>query len=437
MSQHHLRSFLRSARIWMTVLLSGLPLAALLAGCGEEKPAAPAAALPKVVVAEAKMTRVPRQASFNGILAAKETVEVRARVSGYLAERLFEEGAIVTPGQVLYKLDDRDLKAALDTAKANTAKAKANWKNADTTKDRMVTLADKGAVSLQMRDNSVAQADEALAAYQAAQADEEKASINLGYATIISPINGYISRSAVDVGSYVDAGGATLMATIYKIDPIRAEFSITDGEYARMKKALDEPGSPARQPAVFTLELGDDRILYKYPGTLEMDDPVIDSKTNTLGVRAEFPNPDHALRPGMYVNVIATDGEQEVLVVPEVAVVDQTTSKAVYTVDTQNILAVVPVIVGALVGDQRIISQGLTAGQKVVVEGLVTARPGLKVEVMVKELAPAAGTGGAAKAAPSPAEKPSPDAEAPSAEKTAPAPAASAEEISRAEKPAE
>ncbi len=378
-----------SARFLTVAPVLAAALALFLTGCGEEKAKEAAPVLPKVVVMEAHTTKVPLEYTFNGILSAKETVEVRARVSGYVAERLFDEGSQVTAGKVLYKLDDRDLSAALDTAKANTAKAKAAWEEEDTTRNRMVTLAEKEAVSLQMRDSAVAKADEALAAYQAAQADEEKAAINLGYATIVAPTDGYVSRSNVEVGSYVDAGNATLLATVYKIDPIRAEFSVTDTDYARFKKTImDQGGRP--ENLVFLLLLGDDRVPYPRTGVLEMADPVIDSKTNTLGVRAEFPNPDHMLRPGMYVNVVARTGERDVLVVPEVALVDQGTSKIVYSVDDQSALVAVPVAVGNLVGEERIITSGLKPGQKVVVEGLVTARPGLKVEMVTKQPAPAA-----------------------------------------------
>lgn len=356
------------------------------AGCGEEKTAAPS--VPKVVVSEVRQIKVPLQKVFNGNLTAKEAVEVRARVSGYVAERTFEEGSQVKAGQVLYKLDDRDLAAALDTAKANTAKARAARESADTTRRRMVDLADKGAVSLQQRDTAVAKADEALAAYQAAQAEEEKAEVNLSYATIFSPTSGYISRSNVEVGSNVDAGSATLMTTVYNFDPIRAEFSVTDKEYVRFKKDIADRGDDPRTVA-FTILLGDDRVTYDHPGVLEMADPIIDSKTNTLGVRVEFPNPDHILRPGMYVNVVGTGGEIEALVVPEVALVDQAAGKYVFTVDEKNTLVSVPVTVGEKMGDDRVILIGLSAGQKVVVEGLVTARPGLVVEPVTKDAPPA------------------------------------------------
>lgn len=380
-----LRSF---ARFLTTAALGATVLALSLTGCGEDKAKEAAPVLPKVVVTEARTVKVPLERLFNSVLAAKETVEVRARVSGYVSARLFDEGAQVKIGTVLYQLDDRDLKAALDTAKANTSKAKANWENEDITRNRMVTLAEKGAVSFQMRDNSVAKADEALAAYQAAQADEEKAAINLGYATITAPTDGYVTRSNVEVGSYVDAGSATLLTTVYKIDPIRAEFSVTDKDYANFQKAIaDQGGKP--ETLAFTLLLGDAREPYPHPGILEMADPVIDPKTNTMGIRAEFPNPDHLLRPGMYANVLAATGEREALAVPEVALVDQGTSKIVYTLDDQSALVAVPVMVGQPVGDERVITEGLQPGQKVVVEGLVTARPGLKVEALTREPAPA------------------------------------------------
>lgn len=363
-----------------------------LTGCGEDSKKEAAPEKLKVVVAEAKEVQVPRTATFNGTLSAKETVEVRARVSGYLAEKLFEEGSVVQAGQLLYKLDDRDLKAALDTAEANTAKTKATWENEDITKNRMVALADKGAISLQQRDNAVAKAAEALAAYQAAQAEEEKASVNLGYATITAPTTGFISRSNVEVGSNVDAGSATLMTTIYNIDPIRVEFSITDKEYASIQQSISA-NKGQREAANFTMLLGDGKVPYAHPGVLEMADPVIDSKTNTMGIRVDFPNPEHYLRPGMYVNLVGTMGTLDVVVVPEVAVMDQAGTKAVYAVDAQNKVVAAPVEIGESVGDDRIITKGLTPGQKVIVEGLVMARPGMTVEVVTNTSATESGSG--------------------------------------------
>jgi len=389
-------------------LLLLLLLPALAAtGCGEDKTETKAAAPApvKVVVTEVKSMPVPQSATFSGTLSAKETVEVRARVSGYLSERLFEEGSEVKAGQVLYKIDDRDLKAALGTAKANTAKAKAAWENADVNRGRFLALAEKGAVSQAQRDQAVAQADETLAAYQAAQAEEEKAEVNLGYATITAPTGGYISRSQVEVGGNVDSGNSTLLTTIYNVDPIRVEFSISDKEYADFTRSLVERGGRPEN-VQFKLALGDNRTPYSQPGRLEMADPVIDSKTNTMGLRVEFPNPDHRLRPGMYVNITAAIDDKEALVVPEVAVMDQATSKAVYVLDDKNTLVATPVTVGALVGENRVITSGLSEGQRVVVEGLVTARPGLVVEPVEK--APAAPA--AEKAGPEAAE-PTPDTE--------------------------
>ncbi len=390
------------------LIISGLFLAAALAftGCDRTKTetgaAAPAPA--RVVVAEAQNRPVPQTYTFSGTLSAKETVEVRARVSGYLAERLFEEGSQVEAGQVLYRIDDRDFKAALDTARANTAKAKAAWENDEANRGRFLTLAARGAISQAQRDQAVAQADESRAAYQAAQADEEKAGVNLGYATIVAPTSGFIGRSLVEVGGNVDASNSTLLTTIYNVDPIRAEFSISDKEYADFRRTLMEYHIHPEELR-FDLALGDDRTPYSRQGKLEMADPVIDSRTNTMGVRVEFPNPEHSLRPGMYVNLTAALKDVQALTVPEVAVIDQATSKAVYVVNDDNTLAAVPVTVGRLVGDNRVITSGLAAGQKVVVEGLVTARPGLAVTVVDQppvlaagrpEPAPAAGQGPAA-----------------------------------------
>ena len=362
------------------ILMLGLPLA----GCGDDSKETAAPDNLKVTAAEAKAVKIPRTASFNGALAAREMVEVRARVSGYLAEKLFEEGAVVHAGQVLYKLDDRDLRAALDAAQVTTAKAKAAWESEDAARKRMVALADKGAISLQRRDDAVARAEEALTVYQAAQAEEEKAAVNLGYAAIAAPTAGLVSRSNVEVGGNVDADSATLLTTIYSIDPIRVEFSVTEGEYARMRQVIKENrGRP--EAMIFTLLSGDDKVPYRHSGVLEMADPVIDPKTNTVAVRVDFPNPDQVLRPGMRVNLEAVMDVFEAVTVPEAAVMDQAGAKAVYAIDDQDQVVSTPVKTGQAAGGDRIILEGLAPGRKVIVGGMDKVRPGLTVEVAVDE----------------------------------------------------
>ena len=361
-------------------LLAGLSLA----GCGGDEQAAAPERM-KVVVTEARPLKIPRTAPFSGLLAAREAVEVRARASGYLAEKRFEENSIVQQGQVLYKLDDRELKTALDTAQAHTAKAKIFWETEDAARARLVSLADKGAISLRERDAAVATAAGALAAYQAAQAAEEKAEINLGYAAITAPITGLVSRSNVEVGGAVDSDSATLMTTIYNINPILAEFSITDKEYARIKQTIAKNrGRP--EAVTFTMLLGDDKVPYQHRGVLETADPDLDStKTGPISVRASFPNPEHNLRPGLHVNLVGTLGEIDVVAVPEIAIVDQAGSKVVYTVDDQEVVVAAPVVPGQTIGDERIIIEGLNPGQRVIVDGMSGARPGMQVEVVIKD----------------------------------------------------
>ncbi|MDL2267068.1 efflux RND transporter periplasmic adaptor subunit [Desulfovibrio sp. OttesenSCG-928-G15] len=358
----------------------------ILSGCNENEAAKPEPLRLKVVLAEVEETKVPVEASFNAVLSAKETVEVRAKISGYLKEKKFEEGSQVKAGAVIYKLDDRDLKASLATAHAQTVKAEAAWKNADTIKKRYIPLAASGAISVQDKDNAVARADENFAYYTAAKADEEKAAVNLSYATIIAPISGFINRSKVDVGGYVEAG-SQLLTTIYNMNPIRAEFSVTDREYALMKTSIDEHGANP-DAVVFSLYIGDDRILYKHPGSMEMADPVIDPKTNTIGIRVEFPNPDNELRPGLYANVTGRIASPDALTVPEEAVLDHDSGKAVLTVDDKHTVQAVPVELGPLVGERRVITKGMSKGQKVIVEGLVSAHPGMVVEVVEKNKTP-------------------------------------------------
>jgi membrane fusion protein (multidrug efflux system) len=350
-----------------------------LCGCDTATPPAAPNVL-KVRTAEAARVSFEEEASFSASLAAKESVEIRAKVHGYLKERLFTEGALVSAGSVLYTLDDRDLRAACDMANAAAAKAEAALKNAEIIRDRYIPLVAKGAVSVQDRDTAIANAEEARAALDSAKAQEAQATVNLGYATITAPVTGWISRSNAEAGALVEAGN-TLLTIIYRTDPIRAEFSITDKEFTRFSALIRERGGDPKK-LVFRLALGDERAPYAHEGVLEMADPVVDGKTNTMGVRVEFPNPDHMLRPGLFAVVTGALGSREAVAVPDAAVVDRGGAKAVYTVDESGVLVAVPVETGALRGKDRIILKGLSAGRQVVVEGLVAAQPGMRAEVV-------------------------------------------------------
>ena len=383
--------FWRKPAMLKTSALLCLLCCCVLSACGsdEKKPVRQEAL--KVRLAAATVATTEESAVYGATLAAKETVEVRAKVSGYLREQLFTDGALLRESTPLYKLDDRTLAAALNTAKAQAAKAEVTWKNAEVTKDRYVPLAAKGAVSVQDRDDRVAQAAEAHAAYISAKAEEERAAVELSYTSIPAPITGYINRSAVDVGAYVSAG-STLLTTMYRMDPIRAEFSITDREFILFNKFVKETGWDPNALRC-RLTLGDDSAPYPHEGVIEMSNPVVDPKTNTMGIRAIFPNPDNVLRPGMYVNITCVLGKWDALSVPEAAVVDLPGGKAVFTVDASDLLVAVPVEVGAVRDGRRIILRGLSPGQNVVVEGLVQAQPGMRVEVVGVAAQPASSGG--------------------------------------------
>jgi len=353
----------------------------VLSACGSDEKKSVQPETLKVRLAAVSPITMEASSVFGATLAAKETVEVRAKVSGYLREQLFADGALLQEGALLYRMDDRTLAAALDTAKAQTAKAAVTWKNAEVTKNRYIPLAAKGAVSIQDRDDRVAKAAEALAAYNSAKAEEERAAVELGYTSITAPITGYINRSAVDVGAYISVG-STLLTTMYRMDPIRAEFSITDREFTLFTNFVKEQGLDPNVLLRCRLALGDDRTPYPHEGVIEMANPVVDRKTNTMGIRAIFPNPDNALRPGMYVNVTCMLGHYDVLSVPEAAVVDRSGGKAVFTVDASNLLVAVPVEIGAVHDGRRVILKGLSPDQSIVVEGLVQAQPGMRVEVV-------------------------------------------------------
>jgi RND family efflux transporter MFP subunit len=438
--------------------LASIALLALVVGCerGDAKSSkqAPAAPTQTVIVVEVPQRTVSVGADFVARTEAVPTVEIRARVSGMLEQVRFREGSEVKQGQTLFVIQQEEYKASLQTARAQLAKAEADLlrakdtsvverfrasldqAKADLGKDRADVaryrpLVEQQAIPKQDLDTALSREQGSAAGVTAAEATLKdailaqrtaiqlaeaavesgkaavtQAELNVKYTTIESPITGIISKLAVDTGNLVGRGEPTLLATVSAIDPIFADFALTEADYLRLVKRIPGLGRgevPRNQPATLELILSDGTV-FPQKGRPTFVDRAVDQKTGTIQVRAEFPNPQRVLRPGQFGRVRAvTEEVPDAILVPQVAVQDLQGAKTVMVVGEDSKVAMRTVTLRQPYQDFYIVSAGLKPGERVIVEGLQKVRPGLVVKA---ELKPAADGKPAMGSAPSPAAQP-------------------------------
>lgn len=377
----------------------GLALALALAGCGQptaQQQGAPPP--PQVTVASPTSANVTDTDEYVGRFVAIDEVNVRARVSGYLDKIGFTDGQMVKEGDVLFTIDQRPFKIAVDQAQANLAQAKANldFTKADLERARTL-LEDKtsNAISKQAFDQRTQAERTAAAIVQSQEAQVRSAQLDLGFTEVKAPVSGQIGDRRVSVGNYVTGGtGATptLLAVIVSTDPIRFEFTIDEASLLRLtrrKGGTDFKGEP-----VF-LKLIDDKD-FVHKGKLDFLNNVVDRETGTIRGRAVFDNKDGLFRPGMFARLrLQSSDPYQALVVPDVAIGTEQVKKFVYVVGPENKVSQKFVTLGPLQGDMRVIREGLSPDDKVVVNGLMRVRPGVTVTPQVAGAAPAAGAPGA------------------------------------------
>jgi len=392
----------------MGLRLVFLPLALLavnlLWGCGDadkDKPADKAAAPAVTVqVISPVVADVPVESEYVGRTAAKENVDIRARVEGYLKERLFTEGSLVQKGALLFTIEPRQYEENLKKARAELTRQQALLSKAQVDLSRFEKLYKQQAISRDEYDTRVTNQRELTANADSAKAAVESAERDLGYTRITAPITGRIGKALVNVGNLVGKGDNTLLAEISSTDPIYVDFSISERDYLIMVKALRSAGAPDRDFPL-TLLLADDSV-YPLTGEADMAERAVDAKTGTLGVRGVFPNPDGLLKPGQFAKVrVLLENRKGALLVPQRAVIDVQGSKSVYVVDAKGVIESQPVKIGGTRGSSAIIDSGLAPTDSVVVEGIAKVRPGLAVKAV-----PAPAPEPAPKAAPSSPAKP-------------------------------
>lgn len=347
------------------------------AGCGGTVAVAPAPA--EVYVAEVQMRDVPEYLDMVGQTAGFQDVEIRARVEGFLETVNFREGSFVKRGDLLYVIDRKPFEALQAAAKADQATAQARLEKANNDVARYTPLVAKQAVSQQELDNALAARDAARSQVDAARAAVDKATLDLGYTRVFSPIAGLVGTTQVKPGNLVGRGESTLLTTVSQIDPITFRVGITEADYLRIAKR--DPSRIGEAPKAEGIELRlADGSQHPHKGKLGPVERAVDPTTGTLGAEFEFPNPDHVLRPGQFGRArVLLDVKPGMLLVQQRAVQELQNLYSVAVVDGEGKVSFRNVKVGPRIDSMWVIEEGLRSGERVVVEGLQRVQEGATV----------------------------------------------------------
>ena len=380
-------SSLRAPRAVSAMAASAL--AALLAACGQAPPPGfrgfPPAQVTTIKVAPRTL---PAVYEYVGQTTGSKEVEVRARVTGILEKKLFQEGAQVRAGQPLFVIDPRPLAAQVAALEADLARAQAQQAQAEREVSRLKPLAEKRAVGQKEADDAQSNLDLAKAGVRAAQARLDEAKLNLGYTDVKAPIAGLTSRAPKSEGSLVTAND-TLLTTISQVDPMWIPFSIAENEELLLARAVKEGRLTMPKDWAFdvAVELSDGSVLER-KGRINFADTRVNPATGTFEVRAEVPNADRALKPGQFVRVkLMGATRNHALAVPQVAVMDSPQGKYVYVTgkdkDGKDVAEVRVIQLGEwAVADGVnlwIVEKGLQSGDTVIVDGVSKLRPGAPI----------------------------------------------------------
>ncbi len=387
-----LRAPIHSGRL----ALSGLALALLLSGCGQDKTgaaqAAPAAApaLPATVL-QVEPKRVPIVVEAVGQVEGSKEVEVRARIGGILLKRSYKEGDLVKAGAAMFKIDPAPFEIALAQARAQLAQEQARNDQARREAARLKALAEQKAISQKEYDDAGSTLKLSNAALQAAQANVRQAELNLSYTDVVAPVSGVTGRAARSEGNLVSAGADSLLTTISQVDPIWVRFSLAESDLAK----LPQRRLPRDAQAQVNLVLPDGS---KYPGKgrLNFAANQIDPRLGTQQLRAAFDNPQGQLLPGQFVRAQLIAGQRDnVFLVPQTAVMEAEAGYMLFVLDKDGKAALRPVQLGDWLGSDWMVLGGLAAGDRVIVDNLLKLRPGTPVNPLAPGAAKAAGSAAA------------------------------------------
>ena len=365
--------------------------AAMISGCNESSAGAPKAPPAEVGVFTVASAPLPMSTELPGRTSAYQIAEVRPQVGGVIQKRLFVEGANVQAGTSLYQIDPATYEAAVNSAKAALAKARANLLTTQPKVARYKELVEIEGVSRQEYDDAVAAHEQAQADVATAQAALDVANINLKYTKVLAPISGRIGRSSVTPGALVTASQTTALTTVQQLDPIYVDVTQSSNDLLRLKRELESGNLKKHGQAKVTLLLADGTT-YAEAGKLQFSDVTVDLATGNVTLRALFPNPKLDLLPGMYVRAVVENGiNEKAIVVPQQGVSRNQKGQATALVlNKENLVEQRVLETGGTLGDKWLVTSGLADGDRVIVEGLQKVRPGAPATVAKPAAATAA-----------------------------------------------
>lgn len=366
-----------------TIALSAALILAI-SGCerpkakGMEKP--PEGPVP-VTTTQAKTGTFPAIIEATGQTQAYNTVQVYARVNGYLAKRHYTEGSFVTQGSTLFTIDPSDLKNSLATAQAAYDLALANHTNAKANLNRVKPLASANAASAQDLDTATATERNTAASVAGAKAALDQAKLNLSYTHIKAPMNGFVDKSKIDVGTYIAAGANGLLTTMYQTDPIYVNFTFSETQKLIHQNAIASGRLIAPKDGKYDVQLTlSDGSTLSRKGKIDFVSPFVDSSTGNVMYRAIIDNKDHSLLPGQFVKVNVKGMEyKDTFYLPQKVVLTGEKGKFVYVVEANNTVSPRPIVAGAWIGENILIESGLDGSEKIAADGLPKLKPGSAV----------------------------------------------------------
>lgn len=376
------------------VRISTLFFIAVLGGCEKRESTQATRPPSEVSVVTVASERVNRTTELPGRINPMREAQVRARATGILLKRTFEEGSNVREGQILFEIDSAPLQASLNSAKASMAKTEAALKESRATVDRYKELVQINAISKQVYEQAVATLGQNEAELLVATAAIQTTELNLGYARVIAPISGRIGRALVTEGALVSATEATQLAVIRQLDPVYFDFTQSSAELLRFKRAL-KTGSlenVARGEAKVTLMLEDGSV-YQHAGKLLFSDIAVDPTTGMITLRAEVPNPENLLMPGMFARAQIIEGvSTNAITIPQRTIIRGAAgASTVLVVNDENKVEARSIEIDRTVGTKVLVAKGLKPGERIIVEGSQKAPPGSVVKPVPFTPSPASG----------------------------------------------
>lgn len=365
----------------LIILSFCIPL--FVCACGKEPPKR-VVRPPDVTAVLPVQREVPKYLEYTGTTAALQTVDIRARVAGFLQKMYFEPRSKVKAGDLLFLIDPRQYEASVKQAKGKLDAQKASSKLAQTELQISQQLESKEAISALKLEKKAAERDVAQADVELAEASLDSAKLDLEWTRVTSPIKGRVSRNKIDVGNLVGATEKTLLTTVVDDDPIYVYFSVSELDLLPiLRRFAKDPSSKPSAKIPVQLGLADEPGGYPHEGHFDFAETTVNSSTGTIQVRGIFPNPDGLLMAGMFARVRVPIEIRKVLLVPDIAVQFDQGGKYVLTVDDNNIVQQKRINTAEQVDQMRVIAEGLASTDRVITAGVLRARPGARVNATI------------------------------------------------------